>query len=97
MTNDSAVVSLQQALREILELDPEHQEAGDLQRKAQERATQLAQYFLLKSRSASHQTTAYKETLDKVLRLDPDGEFGGQARALLDKLDSTGGNEAKAG
>jgi hypothetical protein len=97
MTNDSDVVSLQQALREILELNPDHQEAGDLQKKAQERATQLAQYFLLKSRSASKETTAYREMLEKVLRLDPDGEFGGQARELLDKLDSTGGNEAKAG
>lgn len=82
------VATAVQTLHEVLDMDPNHQQALEFLEKAEERAGKLAEYFLTNARL--HKSTNVKkcrEELETVIRLDPDGPFGMQAKKLLETLD----------
>ena len=88
MRSDKDVVPLLETLPEVLELNPEHEEAQRMLKRVRERGDQLAQYFLLQARRVGSRASSYRDNLERTLSLDRDGHHGREARELLDALDS---------
>jgi hypothetical protein len=84
MVNEQDLLLVRQLATQLLMLDPEHTEALQLLSKAKQRGAQMAAALVNRATPLRNiQPTKYQELLRQAARLDPDGEQGKKAVALL--------------
>jgi hypothetical protein len=85
--SEQDVIAVLAALRRILAMDPEHEDARALLEKARRNGAIRAHKLLAAAAVFRERSPEiYRERLRRVLQLDPDGPDGVQARTLLDEL-----------
>ncbi|MBW3598417.1 MAG: transposase [Planctomycetes bacterium] len=87
MGDDSKIVDYRAKLDEVLRLNPKNEEAQKELQRAHDRAIKVADYLLLKARRAGPRSKQYVDSLERVLRLDPEGKQGAEAKELLEKAE----------
>ncbi len=85
MLNADDILLLLEELPKVLALNPSHEGARALLNEARKRAQPRAA-LLLQALKRARKPSDYKERLGKILKLDPDGPSGDQARTLLKDL-----------